>query len=274
MAPGHPLLHHELTGPPDAPLLVLGPSLGTSMTLWDHPLPLLARQFRVLRYDLPGHGGSPTGALPDVSPGATTVDDLADAVLALIEQVTEQETFHYAGISLGGAVGARLAVRHPGRVTALALLCTSAHFGAPAPWRERAALVRREGIAPLLRTSPARWFADPATARTPRGRALLDSLAATDPAGYAACCDALAGYDVRAELSAVQAPTLVVGGTHDVATPMEHARELAGLIPGAVLRAFACGHLAVEEPGAVGRALAAFLATAAHSGASAARPGR
>jgi 3-oxoadipate enol-lactonase len=270
--PGHrPLLRSEPgqsrsgtpTGPPDAPLLVLGPSLGTTTRIWQAQRARLGEDFRVLRYDLPGHGGSPTGALRDPSPGATTVDDLADAVLALVDDVTggeEPSAFHCAGISLGGAVGAWLALRHPRRVAALALVCSSARFGAERPWRERAELVRREGMAPLRETSPGRWFADPATARTPVGRALLDDLAAVDPAGYAACCDALAGYDVRAELPAVQAPTLVIGGTHDLATPLGHARELAGLVPGAVLRTVGCGHLAVEAPDAVERALASFLA--------------
>ncbi|WP_454356708.1 alpha/beta fold hydrolase [Streptomyces calvus] len=203
-------------------MLVLGPSLGTTTRIWQAQRARLGEDFRVLRYDLPGHGGSPTGALRDPSPGATTVDDLADAVLALVDDVTggeEPSAFRCAGISLGGAVGARLALRHPRRVAALALVYSSARFGAEGPWRERAELVRREGMAPLRETSPGRWFADPATARTPVGRALLDDLAAVDPAGYAACCDALAGYDVRAELPAVQTPTLVIGGTHDLATP-------------------------------------------------------
>ncbi|MCS0636825.1 alpha/beta fold hydrolase [Streptomyces sp. LP05-1] len=267
MAPGHRTPHHDVTGRPDAPLLVLGPSLGTSGRIWDAQLPALSETFRVLRYDLPGHGGSPSPAPADAAPGDTTVDDLADAVLALVDQVTgtgradgeQRPAFRYAGISLGGAVGTRLAARHPDRVAALALVCTSAHFGGAGPWRERAALVRREGTAPLLKTSPARWFSDPETARTPLGRALLGDLAAADPAGYAACCDALAAYDTRAELSAVRAPTLVVGGTRDRATPLEHARELTELIPRAGLRTIECGHLAVEEPHTLEHTLTAFL---------------
>jgi 3-oxoadipate enol-lactonase len=268
MTSSHRTLHYDVTGVPDAPLLVLGPSLGTSMKLWDAQLPALSEAFRVLRYDLPGHGGSPTGVLRDASPGETTVDDLADAVLTLVDEIAgaaeagerKRRTFHYAGISLGGAIGARLAIRYPRRVAALALLCTSAHFGDAGPWRERAGLVRREGTAPLLETSPPRWFGDPATARTPLGRALLGDLAGADPAGYAACCDALAAYDVRTQLPDVQAPTLVIGGTRDLATPLDHARELTELIPQAVLRTVECGHLVVEAPRFVERILTAFLA--------------
>jgi pimeloyl-ACP methyl ester carboxylesterase len=91
---------------------------------------------------------------------------------------------------------------------------------------------------------------------------LLQNLAAADPAGYAACCDALATYDLQPELARITAPALVVGGSHDMATPLHHATELADCIPGATLRTVAAGHLAVEEPQAVETALSAHLSTA------------
>jgi pimeloyl-ACP methyl ester carboxylesterase len=169
------------------------------------------------------------------------------------------ESFAYAGISLGGAVGAHLAVHHPERVTSLGLVCSSAHFGPREPWQERAALVRREGVGPVVETSPGRWFGDPRTAETPLGRALLRDLAETDPAGYAACCDALAAYDLRPGLARIAAPTLVVGGSLDIAIPLDHARELADGIADAALEACAVGHLAVEQPEAVGAALSTHL---------------
>ncbi|MFB7090306.1 alpha/beta fold hydrolase [Streptomyces sp. NPDC056296] len=253
-----PVLYHDLTGPARAPLLVLGPSLGTSSVLWERALPGLNRHWRVLRFDLPGHGGSPAGLLPDLSPGSTTVADLAQLVLDLVDH-HDDGTFHYAGISLGGAIGAHLALNHPERVASLGLLCTSARFGPPAQWRDRAALVRREGTKPLLSTAPARWFAEPRTAETFLGRALLQSLAQTDPAGYAACCDALAAYDLRRDLHRITAPTLVVGGTHDIATPLEHAQQLVDGIAGATMLAVDSGHLAVERATAVTAALSTHL---------------
>ncbi|MGW1278723.1 alpha/beta fold hydrolase [Streptomyces tsukubensis] len=251
------MLHHHLTGPADAPPLVLGPSLGTSTAVWAAALPALSRRFRVLRYDLPGHGGSPAGLLPSPEPGRTTVADLADLVLDLADH-HGWDRFHYAGISLGGAVGARLAAHRPERIASLALVCSSAHFGPPEPWHERAALVRTEGTAPLLTTAPGRWFASPdttVTAGTPFARRLLADLAAADPTGYAACCDALAGYDLRSELHRITAPALVVGGSRDTATPPVHARELAAGIAGSRLLLLDCGHLAAERP----RELAAAL---------------
>ncbi|MGW6907497.1 alpha/beta fold hydrolase [Streptomyces sp. NPDC054940] len=172
------------------------------------------------------------------------------------------DRFHYAGVSLGGAIGAHLAVRCPDRVASLALVCSSAHFGAPEPWHERAALVRLKGTAPLLETSPSRWFAAADFSGTPFGRRLLGNLADTDPVGYAACCDALAAYDLRPDLGAITAPTLVVGGELDTATPLEHARELAEGIPHAVLKTIACGHLAAERPSALQNILTAHLRAA------------
>ncbi|WP_335938900.1 alpha/beta fold hydrolase [Streptomyces sp. PTD5-9] len=252
------LLHHHLAGAADAPPLILGPSLGTSRAVWEPHLPSLTRRFRVLRFDLPGHGGSPTALLRDPAPGRTTVEDLASLVLGLADH-HGWDGFHYAGISLGGAIGTHLAAFHPERVASLAAVCSSAHFGAADPWRRRAELVRREGTAPLLPNVPDRWFATAATANTPLGRRLLGNLAEADPAGYAACCDALAAWDARSALARITAPTLVIGGSHDTATPSEHAEELAGGIPRAALEVIGCGHLAVEEPRALRAALTAHL---------------
>ena len=247
-----------MSGPSDAPLLVLGPSLGTSMAVWEPVLPTLELAFKVLRFDLPGHGASPTELLGDPGPGSTQVEDLASLVLDLVGHCGHEE-FHYAGISLGGAIGALIALSHPGRISSLAMVCSSAHFGPAAPWLERAELVRREGTAPLLETSPSRWFADPSTAATPLGRTLTKNLADADPSGYAACCDALARYDIRGNLARISAPTLIIGGTRDVATPPHHARELAEQIRCASLRIVDAGHLAVEQPQAVAEALSAHL---------------
>jgi 3-oxoadipate enol-lactonase len=252
------MLHHHIVGPPDAPPLILGPSLGTSRLLWEPHLPFLARRFRVLRFDLPGHGGSRTGLLRDPGPGRTTIDDLASLVLSVADH-HGWNRFHYAGISLGGAIGAHLAIHRPERVASLAMLCSSAHFGTAKPWQERAALVRSAGTGPLLATSPARWFATPATADTPFGRGLLRNLADADPVGYAACCDALATYDVRGDLRRISAPTLVVGGVYDVATPVPHAREIASGIAHATLEILDIAHLAVEEPQALRRVLRAHF---------------
>jgi 3-oxoadipate enol-lactonase/4-carboxymuconolactone decarboxylase len=241
-----PALHIVAEGPPDAPALVLGPSLGTSLAVWNAQAPDLARDRRVIRWDLPGHGGSPAALV-----GArATVGELAGVLLAAADDLGV-ERFAYAGISIGGAVGAELAVRHPDRISSLALICSSARFGEPQAWLDRAAAVRRDGTGFLAESAQGRWFTpafhgDAATA-------LAADQRAADPSAYAACCEALAAYDLRGDLARIGVPTLVIAGREDTATPPSHARELADGIGGAGLVEIpGAGHLApVEKPRAV-----------------------
>ncbi|MFE3824468.1 3-oxoadipate enol-lactonase [Streptomyces sp. NPDC059092] len=252
-------LHHLVEGPASAPPLLLGPSLGTSLALWDGVAPELAVSHRVVRWDLPGHGGSDAAL---IGPGAT-VADLAGLVLALADSLS-LDRFAYAGVSLGGAVGLHLATHAPERVTSLAVICSSAHFGAAGPWEERAALARREGMAGIAEASPSRWFTPGFTVA-----ALVDDVRGADPAGYAACCDALASYDIGGLLPTVTAPTLVVAGREDPAAPPPHSREIADGVPGATLVELPhAAHLApAEQPEAVTAALRTHLDGAPASGA-------
>ncbi|MFC5907536.1 3-oxoadipate enol-lactonase [Streptacidiphilus monticola] len=254
-----PLLHHTDDGRRDAPALLLGPSLGTSLRLWDALVPGLARGHRVVRYDLPGHGGTPAAVL-----GEPTVAALAALVLELADSLGI-DRFAYAGDSLGGAVGSWLAVHHPERVASLVLVCTSARFGEPGAWHERAARVRAEGLDWLVRTAPARWFT-PGYEGTDAGRALIADHAEADPAGYAACCDALAGFDLRADLGRITAPTLVVAGRQDAATPPGHARQLAdGIADSTLVEITGAAHLApAEQPERVLRAMLDHLGSTAY----------
>lgn len=261
--PDRPLLHYRRDGDGDGTRtpLILGPSLGTSMRLWEQVLPALAADRTVIRYDLPGHGGTPAAVLPSLKPGTMTVADLAQSVLNLANALGIKR-FDYAGISLGGAIGSWLAVHRPERIRSLALVCSSARFGDPQYWLERAAVVRGEGTGPVADQASARWFAPRfAASGAPAADALLDDLRRADPPGYAACCDALAGFDLRDRLGEISAPTLVIVGRDDVSTPVAHARELADGIPGASLLEIAgAAHLvAVEQSRVVAEALRAHF---------------
>ncbi|MFI8191266.1 3-oxoadipate enol-lactonase [Streptomyces sp. NPDC085946] len=252
------LLNHRAEGPASAPPLLLGPSLGTSYALWDKVAPELSITHRVVRWDLPGHGGSAAGL---IGPGAT-VGDLAGLVLALADSLGI-ERFAYAGVSLGGAVGLHLAVHHPQRLSSLAVICSSAHFNGARPWEERAALVRREGLDGLAENAPARWFTPGFTVP-----GLVADHRAADPDAYAACCDALAAFDLRDRLAGIRVPTLLVAGREDPATPPAHLREIADAVPGAALTEIpGASHLApAERPEAVLAALRAHLGGTARRG--------
>ena len=183
----------DATGPSDAPLLILGPSLGTSTALWSTTTPLLAERYRTIEWDLPGHGASPIANSP------FTVADLADAVAAEVRELGA-EPILYAGVSLCGAVGVELAVRHPELVEAALIIASGAKIGDPTGWRERAALVRSASTTALVEGSIQRWFAPDSTRRDPELTAqLLQALRDADDESYARCCEALATYDARSD---------------------------------------------------------------------------
>lgn len=237
-----------------APLVVLGPSLGTSTILWDDVVPLLVDDYRVAAWDLPGHGAAPVARAP------FTVADLADAVAAAVPD----ETFLYAGVSLGGATGLELAVRHGDRMRAAAIVASGAQLGDPAAWAERAAQARTQSTSSLLIGSAQRWFAPESIARRPEltGR-LLHVLQDADDDSYARCCEALAAYDVRGELGRIEIPVLAAWGEFDAVAPEAKAVEIAeGVQRGRVARIDDAGHLPpAEQPEAVAALLRSFFAS-------------
>lgn len=242
-------------GPEGAPLVVLGPSLGTSTILWEACVPVLSERYRVTTWDLPGHGASPPAAAP------FTVGDLADAVATAIEALSPR-SIHYAGVSLGGAVGLELALSHPDLVSRLAVVASGAQLGDASAWHERATLVRRQSTSAVITASAARWFAPASIERLPdlAGR-LLHALQDADDESYSRCCEALSDYDVRARLGDIQAPVLAVWGEHDTVAPEHKAVEVAdGVRDGRAVRIADAAHLPpAEQPGAMVAELDAFF---------------
>ena len=241
-------------GPAGAPLIVCGPSLGTSTILWEDVVPLLIDDYRVSAWDLPGHGAAPAAT------GAFTVADLADAVAAAVPD----ETFLYAGVSLGGATGLELALRHGPRVRAAAIVASGAKLGDPASWVDRAAQARTQSTSSLIIGSAQRWFAPDSMARRPElsGR-LLHVLQDADDESYARCCEALAAYDVRSSLGEIEVPVLAAWGQFDTVAPEDKAVEIAdGVVRGCTVRIDDAGHLPpAEQPEAVASVLRSFFAT-------------
>src|SRR5699024_4935392 len=208
-------LHHTVSGPPEAPPVLLGGSLGTTAKMWEPQVEALSTVFRVICFDHRGHGDSP------VPPGPYSMADLGGDVLRLMDRLGIRSA-HYAGLSLGGMVGQWLAVHAPERIDRLALLATSPHMGPAQAWRDRASLSREKGTGALADTVVDRWFTKPFTESHPdEVTSLRNQIAGTDPEGYAACCEAISTWDIREELSRIQANTLIIGGADDPATPVE-----------------------------------------------------
>lgn len=242
-------LGHEIVGPLDAPPLLMGGSLGTTLEMWDGQLPLAA-ELRLVRFDHRGHGRSP------VPPGPYEIDDLAGDVLELMDRLA-LERASFCGLSIGGMVGMWLGAHAPERIDRLVLLCTSTYMPPASMWQERAETVRAAGSVEVIADGVVeRWLTAKFAARQPEVRAALRSmLAGTSPDGYAACCGAIERMDLRGELSRIGAPTLVVSGSDDPSTPAEHQRVIADAIPGARHETVGpAAHLAaVEQAEAVNR---------------------
>ena len=245
-------LHYDLTGPDRAPVVVLGSSIGTSSAMWQPQVAALARRYRVLRYDTRGHGASP------VPPGPYSLDDLGRDVLALLDRLG-LERVAYGGLSLGGMIGMWLGINAPERISSLVLCCTSAHLGQPQRWVERIELVHREGTHALVESMTSRWFsAQTLAAAPPFVEELAKGLADTPDEGYAGCAAAIATMDLRDQIHAITAPTLVICGAQDPATPLAMAVEIHERIAHSELVVLPdSAHLAtVEQPE---RATAAIL---------------
>lgn len=258
-------LAYRVDGPPGAPVLVLGGSLGSTAAMWDPQVPVLSRSLRVVRYDHRGHGGSRPAAPP------TSLADLGADVVALLDHLGVRRAA-LGGVSLGGMVAMWVARHHPERVESLALVCTSARLGPPEAWRERAATVRSQGMAAIADGVLARWFTPGWAERHSDVVARLrEDFLAVDPDGYAGCCEAIGAMDLLDDLARVTVPTLVVAGADDPATPPVHAEAIAARVPGARLVVVPdAAHLgSVEQPAAVTALLAAHVSGALGGAAAA-----
>ena len=240
-------LRYVVDGPSGAPVLALPSSLGTSIDLWEANL-LHWPDFRVLRYD---------------QAGRDSIAELGHDLVQLLDFL-ELERVSVCGLSLGGATAMWVAENAPERLERLVLACTSATFGDPGPWLERAALVREQGLEPIADKILGTWFtaAFAASHADTVGR-FRELLTGTTREPYALCCEALARWDFRDRLSGIRTPTLVIAGAQDPSTPREHAELLTKRIDGARLAVLPhAAHLAnVEQPEAFAALVAEHVAS-------------
>ena len=237
--------HHVVTGPEDAPALVLSNSLGATLAMWDPQAEALAQRFRLIRYDTRGHGGS------DIPSGPYSIDDVGGDVVELLDHLGIERA-HFAGLSLGGMTGMWLAAHAPERVGTLVLLCSSPLLGPAKGWADRAVLVRRKGTAAIVDATLERWLSPHYDGDVTGLQAMFEAI---DDEGYANCCSIIEHMDLTADLPRIEAPTLIIAGAQDPATPPDVAERMAAAIPDARVEVLDPGaHLVnVERPEATTR---------------------
>lgn len=220
--------HAQVEGPSptaDLPPVLMLHSIGTNLHLFDPQAAAVARNRRVIRMDLRGHG------LSGVTQGAYFMSLLARDALALLDALGVKRA-HVAGVSIGGRIAQQMAAEAPDRVASLALIDTAAEFPPPDAWQQRIGVVESAGMQGLVDMVMPRWVVDPSLASS---HGLRRMLLATDPAGYAGCAAALRDARAADLAGRIACPTTVMVGDRDIATPPAMAEALRDMIPGAKL---------------------------------------
>jgi 3-oxoadipate enol-lactonase len=236
-------IHVEVAGREDAPALMLSNSLGTDLHMWDAQVDEFAKHFRVVRYDRRGHGRS------GVPPGPYSMDRFGRDVLCVLDALGIDRT-HWCGLSMGGMVGQWLGAQAPGRVEKLILSNTNSYYADKGPWADRIKFVQNNGLAAMVDVNMQRWFTEGFRAQAPETVArMTGAFVATEVPGYIACCEAIRDMDFRASNRTIAAPTLVIVGAQDTATPPAFGESIRQQIPGAKLASIDAAHIAnIEQP--------------------------
>ncbi len=248
---------YRLLGAEANPLVVLAHPLGMSQAVWDDVLPALLPRYRVLTWDLPGHGASQAW-----SNGPITPADLAAEALALVDHAGA-ERFHFAGTSIGGVVGQALIAEHGERLLTATLTNTGAVIGNAELWNTRAGRVRQEGLAAMSEEIVPRWFAPACFEAEPALKAgWCTQMGRGDDESYAQLCEMLGRDTFDGKLAGKGVAVQLLGGSEDLATPPATLEALSAELDGAPLEILeGVGHVpSVEVPGLFAEKLLAVMA--------------
>ena len=250
-------IHCELSGKPDAPVVVLSHSLGSSMVMWEPQCEFLEPYFRVLRYDMRGHGES------EVSKGEYSLEMLGQDVVELLDSL-EIKKVHFVGLSIGGMIGQGLGLNHKERLLSLTLCDTASILPEEAKplFRERMDLARSQGMASLVEGTLARWFTPPFLAQDPpMVSRIRTQIEATPVDGFIGCSHAILNLNYLDRLAAIDLDTLIIVGEDDPGTPVAAAEAIQAEIRNSRLEVLPSAmHLCnIEQAGRVNDAIGAFL---------------
>jgi 3-oxoadipate enol-lactonase len=248
-------LFYTLSGAAELPVLMLSNSLGTTLEMWRPQQAALEHSFRVLRYDMRGHGNS------DLTDAPCSIDTLGQDVTALLDEL-EIDRVHFCGLSIGGVIGQWLGANAPQRIHSLVLCNTAAKIGTPQTWNKRIADVEQHGMASVADGVLERWFTLAFRAAAPGEVAPFRAmLLANNPRGYTLLCAALRDMDQRDMVQGIRLPTCVLTGDQDPMTTVEDAKFLQAAIAGATLVVLPAAHISnVEAAAQFNAAVIEFLA--------------
>lgn len=245
--------------PKGAPVTVFINSLGTDFRIWDDVVSGLGGRFGTLNYDKRGHGLSGIGATP------YTIADHAADLAGLMDHLGVSKAI-VCGLSVGGQIAQELYFARPDLVSGFLISNSAAKIGEADFWRQRIATIAENGIGSVTDGIMERWFSasfrDPANPAYQLARAMFERQPVE---GYLATCEAIAGFDRRADTHRISVPASVIVGSEDGATPPDAVRAFAEAIPGAIFSIIeGAGHIpCVETPAAVVDALVALAARVA-----------
>lgn len=253
------ILNYELSGNQDGQVVVLSHSLGSNLSMWDFQLAALEQDFRVLRYDSRGHGGS------QATTGAYTLDLLGDDALALLDALNIPKV-HWVGLSMGGIIGQNIALRVQDRLYSLSLCDTMAQVpkAAQSTWQERIGIARTKGLEALVDGTMERWFTSAYRKQQPPALKLIRQyFVNTSLDGYIGSAEAISQLDYLEQLDQIKVPTLIMAGEQDGISSPEVVEAMQARISNAKVQSIPdAAHLAnVEQPEEFNRLLLEFLHT-------------
>ncbi len=250
-------INYQLSGKEDEPVVVLSHSLGSSLAMWDPQMELLEARYKVLRYDIRGHGGS------DAPEGAYTLDQLGGDAIGLLDALGI-DVAHWVGLSMGGMIGQYLALNYADRLRSLALCDTAAIIPDEAQpvWQERMDMARDKGMQALVQETVKRWFTLPYLGKNPGGVELIRKhFLATPVLGYIGCSEAIRVLNYLEDLSDIKIPTIIMVGEDDPGTPVAASEAMHERIPDSRLVVLhSAAHLSnIEQAEAFNSSLMGFL---------------
>jgi 3-oxoadipate enol-lactonase len=246
-------LNYEVSGKEGAPWLVFSHSLACSVRMWDPQVEAFKDQYRILNYDMRGHGAS---AAPG---GAYSFDMLAGDALGLMDQLGIQKA-RWVGLSIGGMIGQHLALKAPQRFEKMVFADTG-HAQPPEAvkqWEDRIKVAESKGMGALVAGTMERWFTAPFR-ETPQAKKIADIIAATPVNGYVGCGRAIMTLNTTGRLKDIKLPVLAITGEQDAAAA--GTKYIGENIPGAKYVGIPnAAHIAnIEKPEEFNRALKDFL---------------